>query len=288
MSQFSETTAHDARHNAPIFEWPSVGALHTLLTDERSRHDVRSPHRLPLQSLLVRRPASRRLVVHFHGSLDRARYELPRFERLSSLSKLDANVLLLADPTLNLDPDLRIAWYVGTAHDDVTQHYAELIRKFERELGTDELVIAGSSAGGFAAIACAPRLPHATVVAFSPQVNIGRFGSDWAERFRSAAFPEMPDYAAVEADATLRPRVDLAELFRRRRGGCVWYVQNSGDSSHVREQSGPFAAEVDERVTFIYEHHCTGHNPPTATRVVAWIEHALAAPESDPRAFALP
>lgn len=253
----------------------------------RSRHDVHAEGRLPLRSLLLTREGSRRLVVHFHGSLDRARYEIPRFERLASLSEMDANVLLLADPTLELDSQLRIGWFVGTAGDDVTQHFSALIRQVEAQLGIDSLVIAGSSAGGFATIAIAPTLPHATAVAFSPQVNIGRFGAEWAERFRSAAFPEKADYAAIEADAQLRPRVDLTDLYRRAQGGRVWYIQNSGDGTHVREQAEPFAAEVDSRVTFVNEFHCDGHNPPTSTRVVAWIRRALEYPDSSPADFAL-
>lgn len=280
------TAEFDDRHQATHHVWSSVDEV-ILSDDPRARHDVRAEGRLPLESLLVRRPESRSLVVYLHGSLDRAKYDLPRFERLESLQHIEANVLFLADPTLYLAPALRIGWFIGTAEDDVTEHYTQLIRHISDQLHVEHVVIAGASSGGYAAIALAPRFPDAISIAWSPQVNVRRFGAAWAEAFRRAAFPEIPTAADLEADPRFQERVDLAELYRRLPGGKLWYVQNSGDESHVKAQSLPFEDEVGERATFIYEHHCVGHNPPTVARVRAWIERALAAPDEDPMEFAL-
>lgn len=280
------TILFDDRHQATHHVWPSVDAV-VLSDDARARHDVRVEGRLPLESLLVRRPESRSLVVYLHGSLDRSKYDLPRFERLESLQHIESNLLFLADPTLYLAPALRIGWFIGTAADDVTEHYTELIRHVIDQLGIEQLVIAGASSGGYATIALAPRFPDAISIAWSPQVNVRRFGAAWAEAFRRAAFPEQPTAADLEANPRFRERVDLAELYRRLPGGNLWYVQNSGDESHVKAQSLPFEEEVGDRATFIYEHHCVGHNPPTVARVRAWIERALAQPDADPLEFAL-
>lgn len=268
--------------------WGAVEEIDVLGAPPRTRHDVDAPGRLEMQSLLLRREHATSLVVHLHGSIERQHYELPRFERLSSLEDLDAHVLLLADPTLALNPNLRIGWYIGSEHDNATEHLAALVRHIASRLGVDRVILAGSSAGGFGAMALTPRIPGSLALAFSPQVSVRRFGPEWADALRRAAFPDHPTFESVEQDPAIRPRVDLVSLYEQVTGGRVWYVQNSGDSTHVDQQQGPFARLGDPRVTFIDEFHCAGHNPPTRTRVRAWIDHALDSPDADPRAFALP
>lgn len=280
-------TRIDERHAAEWSTWRSVNDVRIEHREGRFRHDVEAEGRLRLESLLLRRPESRKLVVYLHGSLDRTKYELPRFERLESLQSLDANVLFLADPTLRLAPALRIGWFIGTRDDDVTEHYAALIRKVADDVNAEQLVVAGASSGGFAAIALAPRLPEALCIAWSPQVSVERFGKNWAEALRRAAFPDVADFQSLKNDPCILGRIDLADLYRRAKGGRLWYVQNSGDESHNVAQYEPFKAEKDPRVTFVPEHHCNGHNPPTVSRVVAWLNRALEAPEKDPRDFAL-
>lgn len=278
----------DEQHDADWFRWESVSAIDWLDSPARARHDVAVDGSLPLQTLLLRRDSSPALVVHLHGSIERQHYSLPRFERLSSLQDIDAHLLLVADPTLELNENLRIGWYVGSDHEDATERLAELIRAAADALGVSRVIIAGASAGGFGAIALTPRVPNSLALAFSPQINIFRFGDAWADALRRAAFPHRQDWAELESDPSVLPRIDLAELYRRMPGGRVWYVQNSGDEAHVQLQREPFEQEVDDdRVVFIDEFHCAGHNPPTRTRVRAWIERALAAPANDPRDFAL-
>lgn len=254
------------------------------------RHDVEAEGRLPLASLLLRKPGSRTLVAYLHGSLDRPKYSLPRFERLESLQDLDANILFLSDPTLHLHEGLRLAWFIGTADDDATEHARDLIRHVSEQLDIKQLIICGGSSGGYASIALAPHFPDALAIAWSPQTNVRRYGKVWAEWLRRTAFPEFETFADIEADPGLKPRLDLEELYRRAPGGRVWYVQNTGDESHIRQFSLPFEASLDgqDRVTFVYEHHCIGHNPPAPTRVRSWLQWAISNHGADPRTFALP
>jgi pimeloyl-ACP methyl ester carboxylesterase len=289
MTSTSTTVGYDARHEAPHYVW-DIGETPDFTTEgERVRHDVvdATGTSLPLQSLLLRRPESRTLVVYLHGSLDRAKYETPRFERLGSLQAIPHNLLFLADPTLLRAPALRIGWFIGTTNDNVTDRYAEHIRAAVAQLSIDRLVLAGASSGGYAAIALAPRLPNALALAFSPQVNVGRYGAAWAKAFTTAAFPDYQSYSELEA--AQGDRVDLATLYRRTTGGRVWYVQNDGDDSHISAQMVPFRDELrgDTRVTFVVEHHCSGHNPPTVGRTKAWIEFACNNFDADPQPFRL-
>lgn len=247
-----------------------------------TRHDVLEDG-LPLSALAIRRPGSRRLIVHLHGTLDRSRVSLPRFERLRSLSALDANLLLLSDTTLSVEPSLPTAWYVGTPEVALTDRYAALIRSVMTQWEVEHTVIAGSSSGGFAALALAPRVPEALAIAFSPQTRIRLRPT--ATPFRQFVYNRFGGWDGIEARPELRPRVDLLELYRRHDGGNAWYVQNTGDAEHLARHAAPFIAEHPDRVTMVEEYHCPGHNPPSAGRVTEWVEHALEAPTSDPLAF---
>lgn len=263
--------------------WGSLEALDVRdATATPTRHDVREDG-LPLSVLAVRRPGSRRLIVHLHGTLDRSTVRLPRFERLRSLSALDANLLLLADTTLTVEPSLPTAWYVGTPEVALADWYAALIRSVMGQWKIEHTVIAGASSGGFAALALAPRVPQALAIAFSPQTRIRHRPT--ATPFRQFVYNRFGGWDGIEARAELRPRVDLLELYRHLDGGNAWYVQNTGDAEHLEQHAAPFIAEHPDRVTMIEEYHCPGHNPPSAGRVTEWVQHALDAPTSDPLDF---
>jgi pimeloyl-ACP methyl ester carboxylesterase len=178
-----------------------------------------------------------------------------------------------------------LAWFIGTAKDDVTRRYVDYIRTAVDQLGIKKVLLVGTSSGGFGAIAMAPNFPEALAIAFSPQTHVGRFGEKWANVFTAAAFPEFETYSDVEA--AFGRRVDLAELYLSTNDGRVWYVQNDGDDAHVERQMGPFMEVVDGRVTFVIEHHANGHTPPTVTRLRQWIEYGIENFDGDPRGFAL-
>lgn len=247
------------------------------------QHEVRFETGLPLSALTLRRPGSDRLVVHLHGTIDRARYRLPRFERLRTLAALDANLLLLADSTLTLEPSLATAWYVGDPETPLTARYAALIRRVMDEWDIDTTVIAGASAGGFASLALAPQVPDALAIAFSPQTRLRRRPT--ARPFRQFVYNRFGGWDGIEARPELRERVDLNALYRAMPGGHAWFVQNSGDLEHLEQHAAPFVQEHGERVSYVEEYHCPGHNPPSAHRVVEWVRRGLEAPESDPRDF---
>lgn len=244
------------------------------LTDRpgAERHVLEGRDGNPLDALVIRRDSAS-LVVCLHGSLDRARYQLPRFERRRSLEDIDTNLLFLADPTLHTSDTLRIGWYIGTEQVDATDRCAAMIRHTAAAVGAEQIIIQGASAGGFAALALAARLPDALAIVFSPQTNAGRFGESWAREFTAAAFPSYPDYPAVESAHPTR--VDLATLWAKTGAGRAWYVQNTGDATHVTNHLQPFQKAVGDRIDVHLEFHAEGHAAPTPTTVRRWVERGL-------------
>lgn len=131
-----------------------------------------------LEALVVNR-GSRVLVVSFHGATNRATTELPRFERLRTLSGLNVSSLYFSDPTLLLDPKIWLAWYTGWRDElgDVNVHsiVADWVVKIAKSIGATNILLTGSSGGGFAALQVGSKIPGSTVLAMNAQTEIGNY-----------------------------------------------------------------------------------------------------------------
>src|SRR5699024_7620338 len=88
---------------------------------------------LDVDGLFVKRRSSKLLIV-FHGALNRDEYTLPRFEYKSSLKDFDGSILFLQDPTLYLHKRLGLGWYIGTDTDDGHSIISYLVSEASRAL----------------------------------------------------------------------------------------------------------------------------------------------------------
>lgn len=179
------------------------------------------------------------MLVVFHGALQREKYRLPRFEYKNSLKSFDGSVLFVGDPTLYLHEQLQLAWYVGTEVDDGHAIVSRLVKAVADGLGTDDVVLAGSSGGGFAALAVSRFVPGSTALAFSPQTSIERYHRGYGRKLATIAFPE--DGAAPDSLRTHRHRFDLSTAYGSwNRTNRILYVQNSGDAFHLTQHCSRF------------------------------------------------
>lgn len=227
---------------------------------------------------------SETLIVTFHGSLQRSKYQLPRFEWRQSLAPFDAAQLFVADSTLSLDPALALSWYIGPAEQDLTADVAHLVRSIALAAGYKRVLLAGSSGGGFAALAVSRRIEGSVSVCFSPQTRVGDYHVAAVNKFRSVAFPQCNSYAEVESK--FRTRVDLRHLYDSTPDvNFVRYVQNTRDLGHYNKHYAPFSegrgvsptiGGLDEsgRFEFFPQRLQEGHQPPSRGR---FRSHILAA-----------
>lgn len=90
------------------------------------------------------------------------------------MRKFPGHVLCVADPTLELQNDTQLGWYIGIDEHDASEELSKLIQHFAVALGIPEekIIIWGSSGGGFSALALASRIEKATAVAINPQTEI--------------------------------------------------------------------------------------------------------------------
>lgn len=239
----------------------------------------------PLEIVALYEPtASKTLIVTFHGSLQRSKYQLPRFEWRRTLGDLDAGVLLIADTTLELGENLPLGWYIGTTEQILPDEIADLIQQVAADGGYDHVLLAGSSGGGYAAMAVSRRIPGSVAVSFSPQTRVGDY-IPWVHRsLVNAAFPGYDSIDAVEEE--FPERVNLRRLYAEPEiPNFVRYVQNSNDTGHVEEHYAPFAEvrAVDPetggmdptgRLRLVLEPMQSGHEPPSRGRFLRHIKEA--------------
>ena len=204
---------------------PRHAAIHTL--------DV-GPLVLPMA---VQPDRGEILTVLFQGAVDRAKMRLPIFLRWRYQLELGLGpTLAVADPTLDLSGSMRLGWYLGTEHDELTPQIATAIRRTAEALGVRRIVLAGSSGGGFAALQVGALLPEAVVFAMSPQTDLRQYSRRLVQ---SAIEPALgvADLAGAPVEAT---RLSVVERYRGLDAfPRVELVSNPGDKVHVTRHEGP-------------------------------------------------
>lgn len=187
----------------------------------------------------IRLTGSPILVVTFHGVLQRAKYQLPRFEWLNSLRPLGHNVVSFGDPTMDLVPSLEGGWWLGTALTDLMPILAALVSQIREGIGADHLIFAGSSMGGYGALQLGGYFSDATVVAFNPQTDVRRYHAKRVTRAAmSAVFGSDGEPDPVRTNVFERYSVTGISPSRIR------YVTNTGDRHHIEDHFHPFASSI--------------------------------------------
>lgn len=231
--------------------------------------------RLDITALYVPK-ASKTLIVSFHGSLQRSKYQLPRFEWRTSLASFDAAQLFVADSSLQLNRAMALAWYVGNSEQEFTTDVADLIKDIAAAAGYERILLTGSSGGGFASLAISRQIDGSVAVCFSPQTRVGDYSDAAVRAFCRVSFPDVGGYA--DAEKNHRPRLDLRHLYATTPDvNFVRYVQNTRDTSHYTKHYTPFAeardvdpalggVDASGRIDFVPQRLQEGHQPPTRGR----------------------
>nr|WP_246482778.1 heparinase II/III family protein [Brachybacterium halotolerans] len=181
--------------------------------------------------LLVAPDPGDTLTVLFHGAIDRARIELPYFQRIRYQRTLGAGpTIAVSDPTLDLSESLRLGWYLGTTELDLIRKIADVISTYREALGVRNVVLQGGSGGGFAAIAASIYVPGSIAVAFDPQTDLPAYSARFYQAAIDAAFGSA---AARDQSLVPRERVDLiARMTAHGHPAKVHLVSNIGDEIH--------------------------------------------------------
>lgn len=186
-------------------------------------------------------PANRLFVV-MPSAVERASVTLPVFSRWSWATKgiFPGHVLFISDPTLALREDLGLAWCLGTAAHCATDEIAGFVSKFAAANGipNQDIVFYGSSAGGFAALAAAAKVPGSTAVAINAQTDA--FAYARREQVALASEACFGSAAVERVRAQFADRLDMVRRWSSKPGSRVIMVQNELDVHHYEGHFKPF------------------------------------------------
>lgn len=196
---------------------------------------VRIDAPLPILIHWQNREASKTLIC-FSAASSKVR-EVPFWTGKALGSSVDANLILVSDPTLILDSTLSLGWYAGSAVQPAL--IEQLTRVLETMIGKTQPILFGASAGGWAALTYAARLKNATAIPVNPQVDIERY----------MYFPKYLEKAWL--GSPLPFETNVANSYGPDADPSVVYIQNRGDTHHFQEHYPLFEAAYGGSPNFI-------------------------------------
>lgn len=192
-------------------------------------------------------PGSTALFVMLNGAVDRAK-PLPVFARWNWGKVLGGHVLAVCDPTLYLDDQLRLGWFVGNRSIDPMKALLRTVEQVRMQLGIADtrVVFYGSSGGGFASMVAAASRPVGRAIVVNPQTDITHyypkavdriaqvFATGWTAKRCRDEYPLR--WSALEA---------ITEAGRRQHDLRIVYAQNLEDPVHHARHFIPFCTATD-------------------------------------------
>lgn len=209
-------------------------------------------------------------IIIFHAALNRETAAVPAFIGGSFSEDIPANRIFVSDPSLAVDPALRLAWYAGNAEQPDLQRVLPTILRHMIPSG-QRVVLFGPSGGGFAALHYGPYFPGSITVPVNPQTSLRRYHEHEVQEWIDLAW--APGLGLTDLPAA----VDLTAVYRFPVATEVWFVQNQGDTFHVREHQKPLLSCVhaSNAVTVIDLHSGDGHVPPPREQLAVILDAAV-------------
>lgn len=261
----------------PVSELPTVGSFKPSSSPGVTRFSVPAFQSTRLEGLLDVHPNSDALVVSFHGALNRASTILPRFERFKSIRTEAASGLYFADPALQLNPKLELAWFTGDVRTDLYGIIARIVDTVAQRIGANKVVLVGSSGGGTAALQVGSYLNGVVVVAFNAQTTIPGYLADATRKgplqvYVDTLLPELAPggFSRLSEDADwyepVWDRLSVQERYSSTRDVRLLLVQNT-EEFHYRDHYMPFLAACARggnlsQVCIVEYEGSKRHNPP--------------------------
>jgi len=191
---------------------------------------------------LFSRGTENRLFVLLTAAIRRGSRPLPAFNRWKWRKRFPGHVLCISDPTLAASSVLEIGWYLGSEMHDATTDMANLVKHIAQGLGVNNhsIIPYGSSAGGFAAMSLASRIPGSMAVAINPQTDATKYHPKRVTEMLTGCFPGLT-LEDVRRDHASRVCMASALALGKSR---VLIAQNTEDAEHWGPHFLPFAQSM--------------------------------------------
>lgn len=188
-------------------------------------------------------PGAQYLSVQFHGDFSRKETALPVFGRWNWGKILGAHVLSFCDPTIYLDDNLSLGWYLGTVEENALHGVVAIAQRCAAEIGIDpeRIVFSGSSGGGFAALQAAALLQNGKAIAINAQTDLLHFWHAIVQRYVDLATPYATIAEAKNAFGSRWNAIDALRSARVRGLSPQIVMVNNRNDWHYKKHFLPFA-----------------------------------------------
>jgi len=187
---------------------------------------------------------SKKLFVLFPGAYDKSK-GITQFQRYSWSKMIPGNVLILDDPAVEDGNEVSIGWFQKKGEKDNFSCINKFLRYVVRslEIGLDDVVFFGSSAGGFASLKMLEYLPESNAIVINPQVNILNYSKSHVKKILKYK------YGHEDVDSLSDNEKKQLAFFSDFSGkGKIFYYQNTFDEAHIKKQLGFFLSLVPNNV----------------------------------------
>lgn len=244
-----------------------------------AKYQARLPKNTHLDALLINQQSDV-LVVAFHGATNRQTKTLPRFEWMRTLRKTEYSSMYFSDPCLNLNERLALAWYTGWEGCNLYPIIADWITKAAEAVNASNIVLLGSSGGGFASLQISSYIPESVALSFNSQTRISSYRSSGVNYGHQRSYlrhvmphlkpPTKLEELEPEYDwaASMGERLSVIARYRHSQPNFVYYVQNMNDYHHVDDHYLPFRQSLEngpnrDHIRFVEYDGAESHVPPT-------------------------
>ena len=213
--------------------------------------------------LLIEDRGANTTIILFHAAVDPSKTTLPVFVGRQTVEAIDANLVYVSDPSLDLGAS--IGWFTGDEtrpfQDDLVTCLSHILASFYSDAPKTELgrkaVFFGGSAGGFAAMYYSHRFPGSLAVVSNPQTHIGRYFEPHVKAYLKKCWNGRK---LSETTMTF----DLVTEYATDFNNYVAYLQNKDDDLHYSQHFLPWSqavADHPERWRILIGDWGEGHAP---------------------------
>lgn len=211
--------------------------------------------------ILYRHRGSDTTIVSFHAATSTAT-KLPVFSGTSLTADLPANVIFVCDPSLYIDPAVKLAWFAGNRFQDLQTQLPEIIGHIQSDSGAKNLIFFGASGGGFAALYYSSLFPKSLAVGVNPRTIVSESVPAAIERYAEKCWGMVGD-SNVKKLLTSTIDSDLRADCRPPSGSTVAYVQNAQDRRYIRQSLIPYVSSFKDssHIHLLMQNWGEGHVP---------------------------
>lgn len=184
------------------------------------------------------------MICFGSGAYDPAKLSPPIYRRYSWQSEFKESVIFYNDPTLYLDPELRLGWGMGKNDEWYLLVIDDIIRTLAnmRRIAPEDVLFFGSSGGGFTAIVLSTLCRGSSVIVNNPQIIL--------ENYYKNPFNQMLEVCFDDPNLeTILPknehRFNILKTFEHEKNiPNMTYVVNMDSESDVKNQLLPFITGI--------------------------------------------